>query len=474
MGITHHTQTAAANNPAYGVSHDAWDEGHDVADGTITAVMLATDATAIIDPGNVWEPSTMFALGYQIASGTHVWQVLAAPDVTGTEDPTSLLSTPANGYSVVVEATGVQWGYVGEVGTLAQPEGLNGGSEGLTGGQVYRYLGARFANDGEANVMASASVGGDGDVSVDVSATLSGAGAATVNAQAELGSGTVTQNSHATSHGGGTATANGFALNDGDGDATSDHKAFIIGDGNALVSGRATVSSPAAGNAQTLNDSVAGSQRAGWTSYADATGAHAGFDDGTGIGENGTPATEGMGLIADVDGHPRWGFPGVVPVGGIIMWSGSIATIPSGWALCNGKANSPGPDLRERFIVGASADAAGVAKTNLTGSLTQSGAAAVSAHTLSTSVALSAHTLSTQMAIANHTLTTSGARSSASGTIAVDTTTSLAHTITQPVVGDHSITQPVVAAHSITQPVVAAHSSVWPAYFALAFIQRMS
>jgi|LauGreDrversion4_2_1035121.scaffolds.fasta_scaffold321180_1 hypothetical protein len=45
------------------------------------------------------------------------------------------------------------------------------------------------------------------------------------------------------------------------------------------------------------------------------------------------------------------GTNGPVPQGGIIMWSGSIATIPTGWALCNGTNGTP--DLRERFIVGA-------------------------------------------------------------------------------------------------------------------------
>ena len=40
-----------------------------------------------------------------------------------------------------------------------------------------------------------------------------------------------------------------------------------------------------------------------------------------------------------------------LPVGGIIMWSGSIASIPSGWALCNGSNGTP--DLRNRFVVGA-------------------------------------------------------------------------------------------------------------------------
>jgi len=46
-------------------------------------------------------------------------------------------------------------------------------------------------------------------------------------------------------------------------------------------------------------------------------------------------------------------FPGnaTVPSGGIIMWSGLISAIPTGWALCDGTNTTP--DLRDRFIVGA-------------------------------------------------------------------------------------------------------------------------
>jgi len=44
-----------------------------------------------------------------------------------------------------------------------------------------------------------------------------------------------------------------------------------------------------------------------------------------------------------------------IPVGGIIMWSGTIASIPSNWKLCNGTNGTP--DLRNRFIIGASIDA---------------------------------------------------------------------------------------------------------------------
>jgi hypothetical protein len=210
--------------------------------------------------------------------------------------------------------------------------------------------------------------------------------------------------------------------------------------------------------------------------------------------------------------------PGGVPVGGIIMWSGAIADIDSPtWELCDGTANAPGPDLRDKFIVGANQDDAGTAKTNLTGSLTTSGGSvshhhadhslttpvgvadhslttnvavsvhalttdvavsahslgtnvAVADHTLSTNVAISAHTLDTQVAIAAHTLTTNvaianhaTAASAASGTTRqIVIPSSASHAITQPVVSGHVITQPVVAAHSITQPVVSAHVITQP------------
>ena len=40
-----------------------------------------------------------------------------------------------------------------------------------------------------------------------------------------------------------------------------------------------------------------------------------------------------------------------VPSGSILLWRGSVPTIPYGWALCDG--NNGTPDLRDRFIVGA-------------------------------------------------------------------------------------------------------------------------
>jgi hypothetical protein len=45
-----------------------------------------------------------------------------------------------------------------------------------------------------------------------------------------------------------------------------------------------------------------------------------------------------------------------VPLGAITLWSGAVASVPAGWALCNGQTiNGFGitPDLRDRFVVGA-------------------------------------------------------------------------------------------------------------------------
>jgi hypothetical protein len=52
------------------------------------------------------------------------------------------------------------------------------------------------------------------------------------------------------------------------------------------------------------------------------------------------------------DGSNLTGVEGV-PSGVIAMWSGATANIPSGWVICDG--NNSTPDLRDKFVVGASA-----------------------------------------------------------------------------------------------------------------------
>ena len=84
---------------------------------------------------------------------------------------------------------------------------------------------------------------------------------------------------------------------------------------------------------------------------------------------DGTAGASGQVLLSAGSGTPTWGNAFVA--GMIMMWSGTIATIPSGWLLCNGSSGTP--DLRNRFIIGASVDNAGVANTAITGSNTQTG-----------------------------------------------------------------------------------------------------
>ena len=83
-------------------------------------------------------------------------------------------------------------------------------------------------------------------------------------------------------------------------------------------------------------------------------------------------------LTSDANGVASWQAP-VLPRGVIVMWSGSISSIPEGWALCDGTNGTP--DLRDRFIVGARQDHGDVAKTNITGSLTQTGGNVIHSHT---------------------------------------------------------------------------------------------
>lgn len=59
---------------------------------------------------------------------------------------------------------------------------------------------------------------------------------------------------------------------------------------------------------------------------------------------NGTDVTATAAEINTASSH-------YVPTGGIILWSGAVNAIPTGWLLCNGSNSTP--DLRDRFVVGA-------------------------------------------------------------------------------------------------------------------------
>lgn len=84
------------------------------------------------------------------------------------------------------------------------------------------------------------------------------------------------------------------------------------------------------------------------------------------------------------------------PSGGIIIWSGSAAAIPSGWLLCNGANGTP--DLRNSFVIGAGSTYA----VGATGG--QSSITSVPAHTHGTGNLVTSNT-----GAHTHTGTTAGA-----------------------------------------------------------------
>jgi hypothetical protein len=106
---------------------------------------------------------------------------------------------------------------------------------------------------------------------------------------------------------------------------------------------------------------------------------------------DGTAGASGQVLLsAGGSNTPTWGNAFVA--GMIMMWSGTIATIPSGWLLCNGSSGTP--DLRNRFVIGAFSDNAGVANTTITGTSTQTGGskdAIVVSHTHTATVTDAGH-----------------------------------------------------------------------------------
>lgn len=113
-----------------------------------------------------------------------------------------------------------------------------------------------------------------------------------------------------------------------------------------------------------------------------------------------------------------------LPNGVIMLWSGSIASIPDGWALCDGSGGTP--DLRDRFVVGAgttyAVDATGGAATHTHAAGTYAAATAttgitVAAH-LVTTVSQSTADVQCLRNTSNHTVTDAGHGHTISGSSA--------------------------------------------------------
>jgi hypothetical protein len=155
----------------------------------------------------------------------------------------------------------------------------------------------------------------------------------------------------------------------------------------------------------------------------------------------------------------------------IVMWSGSIANIPTGWVLCNGSNGTP--DLRNRFIIGAHSDNVGVANTTVTGGNTQTGGskdAIVVSHT---------HTVTAASTSLTGTITGISESFNASGSASGVFTKQTGFTVTDtPVQNDSGSGGQVTlnASHTHSMTVSTEGSSGTnqnlPPYYALAFIMK--
>ena len=90
-----------------------------------------------------------------------------------------------------------------------------------------------------------------------------------------------------------------------------------------------------------------------FSSGVDVTGtATATTFSGSGASLTNLPAANLTGTLPALDGSNLTGIAGI-PSGVIAIWSGATSAIPSGWVICDGQNSTP--DLRDRFVVGATA-----------------------------------------------------------------------------------------------------------------------
>lgn len=172
-----------------------------------------------------------------------------------------------------------------------------------------------------------------------------------------------------------------------------------------------------------------------------------------------------------------WGF---IPVGGIILWAGLLASLPANWQLCDGTNGTP--NLRDEFIIGAggtyAAGATGGAATanlqhNHGGSLTGGGGSDGDHTHTSGATNSTSHTHSAATGAASASITVLSSALAASYDYHTHTlsTGSSGHTHAVPTSGSSS-----GHGHTISgfPNQLSTTQDMRPPYYALAYIQRMS
>lgn len=209
---------------------------------------------------------------------------------------------------------------------------------------------------------------------------------------------------------------------------------------------------------------------------------------GTGAGTHAAvpaPGASKKALVADSAQSTGLNWAGgVMEIGMIIIWSGSVVGIPSGWQLCDGTNGTP--DLRGRFIPGAGS----------TYAVGDNGGAAIDlqhSHSIPALNNAGAHTHSggtTGVDVTSHShnipnFTTGGPSANVSGDVGTDeTVATTAHTHSWSAAlssgnTGHTHTRPTTGSNgdhnhaSATSP-NALNNGLLPAYYALCFIQRVA
>jgi hypothetical protein len=198
------------------------------------------------------------------------------------------------------------------------------------------------------------------------------------------------------------------------------------------------------------------------------------------------PTLDNRTLVCDNTTLTGWAWKsGTIPLGMIIIWSGSVISIPTGWSLCDGTQG--GPDLRGFFVRGFGStfvgDFGGAETMNLSHIHNQNDAntSSVGGHT---------HTQAATGSDGAHDHTAAGTTGGPSTTYAANwmgtgdygATADHTHDLAGASVGgNHTHTNPDTdgeAAHSHASGAIAtalsAAQSKMPPYYALCFIQRTS
>jgi hypothetical protein len=118
--------------------------------------------------------------------------------------------------------------------------------------------------------------------------------------------------------------------------------AFVQASTTAL--GLGTMATQNANNVAITGGTITGSYGLTATNATNLTGS------GT-ISSTTTGTTQALGTNNTTIATTAFAIANGIPSGAIVMWSGSIASIPSGWYLCNGSNGTP--NLQDRFVVGA-------------------------------------------------------------------------------------------------------------------------